>query len=52
MSRKRHCFSEHGFAPPGDSAVVFEIRVQTACLDFRISKTALKVTRSVCLRAF
>jgi len=30
----------------------FEIRVQTGCLDFRLSKTALKVTRSVCLRAF
>jgi hypothetical protein len=35
-----------------DFAAVFEIRVQTACLDFRIWKTALKVTRSVCLRAF
>jgi hypothetical protein len=35
-----------------DFAAVFEIRVQTACLDYRISITALKVTRSVCLRAF
>jgi len=30
----------------------FEIRVQTGCLAFHISITALKVTRSVCLRAF
>jgi len=39
-------------ATPEDSAAVFEIRVQTGCLVFRISITALKVTRSVCLRAF
>jgi hypothetical protein len=30
----------------------FGKKVQTGCLDSRISITALKVTRSVCLRAF
>jgi len=35
-----------------DSAAVFEIGVQTGCLDFRISIMALKVTRSVCFKSF
>ena len=30
-----------------DSAAVSQIRVHTGCLDFRISITALKMTRSV-----
>jgi hypothetical protein len=30
----------------------FGIKVQTGYLDFCLSRTALKVTRSVCLRAF
>jgi hypothetical protein len=39
-------------ATPKIPLLFFEIRVQTGCLDFRISITALKVTRSVSLRAF
>jgi hypothetical protein len=35
-----------------DSAAVFRDKSLTGCLDFRISITALKVTRSVSLRAF
>ena len=39
-------------ATPKIPLLFFEMRVQTGCLDFRTSITALKVTRSVSLRAF